>query len=370
MTFLADVETAINTGFTGVATAFGGGLLATFRPVFVVGFAIWITLIAYETAFGKSEDGMTYILTKIFRMFLIGTIALYGWPMLAELLDGIRVGFVGNNLISTILENKLINPMIALYNVLFSWYTAAVAPLGFYELAEYAKLALIFVGVFVVYFFMAVMVALVAIVSLAMYLIATCIFILLLAVGPFFMLCLAFPFTQRFFETYIGNVMTSIFAMAFTVLLVFFSSNFFGLTNAGSWVSLVTQSEDIVAQVKSLCVVFCSKAGIAALILYMYYKIFDLASALGGGLNLGNNIIGASRSLWRDAARSRAASAARRSASTSSGPNQIHQGGAAAGLRSAVSRAAEASRAVGSSVARSVSRGGRFGRFAYNRSSR
>ena len=65
MGFLADTETAITTGFTAVANTFGAGLLGTFRPAFIIGFTIWITLIAYEVAFGKSEDGFTYIFTKI-----------------------------------------------------------------------------------------------------------------------------------------------------------------------------------------------------------------------------------------------------------------------------------------------------------------
>lgn len=75
MGFLADTETAVTTGFTTVANTFGAGLLGTFRPAFIVGFTIWITLIAYEVAFGKSEDGFTYIFTKIGRIF--------GYPDLA-----------------------------------------------------------------------------------------------------------------------------------------------------------------------------------------------------------------------------------------------------------------------------------------------
>lgn len=56
MTFLANTETAVINGFGTIATTFGGALLGTFRPAFIIGFSIWITLIAYEVAFGKAED--------------------------------------------------------------------------------------------------------------------------------------------------------------------------------------------------------------------------------------------------------------------------------------------------------------------------
>ena len=35
----------------------------------------------------------------------------------------------------------------------------------------------------------------------------------------------------------------------------------------------------------------------ALLIIYLYYKVFDLAAALGGGLNMGNNLVGDPRQL-------------------------------------------------------------------------
>ena len=92
MAFLNTLETGVTTAFVGTANTFGSGLLGAFRPAFIAGFTIWITLIAYEVAFGKSEDGFTYIFTKIGKVFLIGVFALYGWPELAELLNGLAPG--------------------------------------------------------------------------------------------------------------------------------------------------------------------------------------------------------------------------------------------------------------------------------------
>jgi type IV secretion system protein VirB6 len=383
MGFLADTETAVTTGFTAVANTFGAGLLDTFRPAFITGFTIWITLIAYEVAFGKSEDGFTYIFTKIGKIFLIGVIALYGWPSLAELLSAVKDGFVGSNTISTILETNLIDPVTALWAGLFDWFTATLRDVGWTELGRLLSTLALFALLFLTYALMTLAVAVFGVVALAMYLVANSVFILLLAIGPFFLLCLAFPFLQRFFETYIGNVMTSILGMAFTVLMVMFVSNLFGLTGIQSIVPVATDEATVATEVRSMVVLFAAKAAMTLLIIYLYYKVFDLAAALGGGLNMGNNMVGGVRGILRDMQRG--------SASSKSAGNQMSQGGGDSGggsgrgggssqragranstltgmALSAASPAISGSARAGVAVGKSVGRvAGAAGRFAYNR---
>jgi type IV secretion system protein VirB6 len=387
MGFLAETETSITSGFTAVATIFGTGLLATFRPAFIAGFTIWITLIAYEVAFGKSEDGFTYLFTKIGKIFFIGVLALYGWPEVAELLNGIKDGFVGANTLSTVLEINLIDPIAELWNELFRWFLDTLRPLGFTEVGQIFKLVFAFAMVALAYALMSAIVAAFSVVALAMFLVASAIFILLLAIGPFFLLCLAFPFTQRFFETFIGNVMTSVFAMAFTVLMILFVSNLFGLVNIESVVPITSDMQTALGMSKHMAGLFCTKAATAALIIYLMYKVFDLAAALGGGLNMGNNMIGGVRSILKDLQRSSGSGN-----SSSSNINQISQisgGGGGAPARAArgnstftgmaASAAAPAIGAMGGSVvagARNLGQiasygagraAGAVGQFAYNR---
>jgi type IV secretion system protein VirB6 len=388
MGFLADTETSISSGFTTVANTFGAGLLGVFRPVFIAGFTIWITLIAYEVAFGKSEDGFTYIFTKIGKIFFIGVLALYGWPELSEVLNGVKDGFVGANTLSTVLETNLMNPIAALWNELFRWFLATLQPLGFTDIGQIFKLLFSFAFVAIAYALMSLIVGIFAAVALAMYLVASAIFILLLAVGPFFLLCLAFPFTQRFFETFIGNVMTAVLAMAFTVLMVLFVANLFGLINIQTVVPTTPDITTALDMAKQMAVLFSSKAATAALIIYLTYKVFDLAAALGGGLNMGNNMIGGVRSIMKDLQRGGASSG-----SSSSKTNQISQGSGGVGTGSparaargnstftgmAASAAGPAVGAVGGAVAAGVRNlgsmasygagraAGAAGRFAYNR---
>jgi type IV secretion system protein VirB6 len=82
MGFLSDFETTVTTAFDAVVGVAGGELLTIFRGAFAAGLGAWILLIAYETAWGKSEDGLTFAITKLARVFGIGVIALDGWPML------------------------------------------------------------------------------------------------------------------------------------------------------------------------------------------------------------------------------------------------------------------------------------------------
>lgn len=388
MGFLADTETAVTTGFTTVANTFGGGLLATFRPAFIIGFTIWITLIAYEVAFGKSQDAFTYLFTKIGKIFLIGVLALYGWPEVSELLQGVRDGFVGAGGISTVLETNLINPMVALWDSLYAWFWAAIADIpgtAPFNLGQYATLLFTFLMLIGAYVLMAFAVTLFGVVALSMYLVANTVFVLLLAIGPFFLLCLAFPFLQRFFETYIGNVMTAILAMAFTTLMVMFVANLFGLTNIQSTVPAQANVATWTQYGKALPIVFLSKAAMALLIIYLYYKVFDLAAALGGGLNMGNNMVGGVRSILSDLQRggnrgSRNApgntigqgntaaggsgGASRQAADASRSFTGMALGAAAPAARMAASGAMNAGRMVGYGAGRAT---GAVGRFAYNR---
>jgi type IV secretion system protein VirB6 len=392
MGVITDIETSVIGSFGAVATAFGTGLLAAFRPAFIAGFTIWITLIAYEVAFGKSEDGFTYIFTKIGKIFFIGVLALYGWPEIAELLNGVKDGFVGAGTISSILETAFVDPYLAMYDGLFAWAGSAVglAATGFAILNVVKMLMLLaFIAVLVVVFLcFGLVLAAICAVTMASYLIANSIFILLLAVGPFFLLCLAFPFTQRFFETFIGNVMTAILGMAFTVLMINFIASLMGFASVGTLYPVPPDVDGAIQNIKSISVYFAAQLLKLALIIYLYFKIFDLAAALGGGLNMGNNMIGGVRSIMKDLQRGGASGN-----SSNSKTNQISQGssGSASGAPAraargnstftgmAASAAGPAIGAVGGAAAAGIRNlgsmasygagraAGAAGRFAYNR---
>lgn len=386
MGFLSETETAVTGGFTVVAEAFGSGLLDIFRPAFIVGFSIWIVLIAYEVAFGKSEEGFTYIFTKIGKIFFIGTLALYGWPTLAELLSGVKDGFVGANTVSGVLETNLISPIEELWKSLFVWFSAALQEVGWTELARLMSTLALFALLFVSYSILSLAVAVFGAIAMAMFLVANSVFILLFAIGPFFLLCLAFPFLQRFFEAFIGNVMTAILGMAFTVLMIMFVANLFGLVGIQNMVPATADEETVTSATKAMVILFAAKTGMALLIIYLYYKVFDLAAALGGGLNMGNNMVGGVRSILRDMSRgSTRPAAAQQNAMTRSGggglapaasnrarmANRTFTGMAASSVGGAISSTGQTAIAGAQNLRRlgayGAGQAAAAGRYAYNR---
>lgn len=362
MPFLNTLETNITSAFVGTAATYGGSLLAAFRPAFVAGFGIWITLIAYEVAFGKSEDGFTYIFTKIGKVFLIGTFALLGWPELNETFLGIKEGFVPTGSLSNVIESNLIAPMEKIWVDMWSWFGSTIDALGFLDLGKIFGLLFVFLMLILAYASMALIVALFGAVALAMFLVANSIFVLLLAMGPFFLLCLAFPFTQRFFESFVGSVMTALIAMGFTVVMINFVSTYFGLSPTSAIFPSTANPAGAAAEAKTIAAFFGARFVTALLLVYIYYKVFDLAAALGGGLNMGNNMIGGVRSIMRDLQKSGGAGT-----SSNSNTNQISQGGggggaparAAGGNRTLTGMAASAVGSVGGAAAGAAAAGAR-----------
>ena len=326
MSFLGTFETSINTWLATVASA-GTGIVGVFQAAFIAGFSIWIMLIAYDVAYGKSEDGLAYLMKKIFRVFVIGVIALFGWPELSNLLGGVKDGFIatlsGGPSIATILDTALIIPMLNMAKTLWDWPSTGISATDLLLPLTLLSKILYYFFLWIVFVLLMLAVTLICVVSLAMFLVSLASFSLLMAVGPFFLLTLAFPFLQRFFETYIGNVLTSILGMAFTALLVTVVGSLLDINGIAATLTASTTYLSFGA----IASMMAGKIGSAFLLTYMFFKVFDLASALGGGLNMGNNMIGGVRNIVNDMQRS----ADRTSRSNSralapSGNNQMSQG--------------------------------------------
>jgi type IV secretion system protein VirB6 len=300
MSFLGDFETAV-TGFLTTVAASGAGIVGIFQGAFVVGFMIWIMVIGYDVAYGRSEEPLGYLMKKVFRIFFIGTFALYAWPQIGNLLigvkDGLVVGLSGGPNISSILDTALITPMYNFGIALHDWPANNITSFSLfspltqvYQIVYWLLMCLAFVV-------LAAVVVTVCIVALSMFLVALTCFSLLMAVGPFFLLCMAFPFLQRFFETYIGNVLTAALGMAFTAMLVTIVG---GLLDINTITASMTATTDYV-DFRTFILAFLTKAASGLLLIYMFFKVFNLAASLGGGLNMGNNLVAGMRAIARDA---------------------------------------------------------------------
>lgn len=369
MSFLADFELAINGSFNTIVTPAAAAVLGIFRPAFITGYSIWIMLIGYDVAWGKSEDGMNYILSKLGRMFLIGVIALWCWPMVADLMDAIREGLVtglaGSTSISAVLEAQLIKPMEIIYSALVDATADAFSLFSVATGSFFFKILGVVLG-FILFGLLSLVVTAVAIVCLAMYLVSFACFKLLLAVGPLFLLCFGFPFTQRFFEVWVGANVTTSVAMAFTALMAVFTASALNLTGLAAALS-APGGVDFTTD--ALFTRIASNIGFCGLLIYMYFKVFDLASSLGGGMNLGNNMVGAVRAIARDLARTQhgpgGAGSGRGGQINQGGP--AGAGGQAGGQSGRMAALRNSSTFTGAAVRAGAMAAGGVGRFAYNR---
>jgi type IV secretory pathway VirB6-like protein len=187
----------------------------------------------------------------------------------------------------------------------------------------------------------------IVVISYAMYFVSFAAFRLILAVGPFFLFTLSFPFTQRFFETWIGAAITAALAMAFTAFMTVFCATMLGIKPLNDATTTITFADF------GFVSTMLAKAAFAALGIYLYFKIFDLASSLGGGLNMGNNMAGAVRSLANDLRRGGPGSGGGRNTSTQ---NTVNAGGAG---RSGAERTRESNRQYQTMTGAAIAAGGR-----------
>jgi type IV secretion system protein VirB6 len=315
-------------------------------------------------------------------------LALFAWPSVAELLGGLKdaalAGSGGAGAAAQI-EASVIDPMAALWLRMDEWVTTAQTGLGFTDIHIWLGITFYAVLMFFAFVILCFLAGGMAVVSFAMFMIAQVIFELHLIVGPFFILCLIFPFTQRFFETYIGSAMTSIFALALTAIVLNIGGNILSLDVTFSSVTAPSGSGTLapfIAFVKGVAILFLAKAGAAALLIYLFFKVFDLAAALGGGINMGNNLIGGVRSILSDLGNkggkasgspsnsmnssggATGGASSKAQAANAGGGGFTFTGAALRGGASAAGAVASGTLAVANAAARGA---GSVGRFAYNR---
>lgn len=370
MSFLSDFETTLTSAFvsgggggpSAIISSTASTILLTFKGAFVVGFMIWIMLIAYEVAWGKTEDGMAFLLTRIGKIFLIGAFAFEGWPAVQELLIAIQQAFVsavsGSTTISSALDTNIINPMLLYFYSILDGFGTALSVFSWTDPKEFLGLMINGIVVAIAYLFLWIIAIGICIVTMAMYFVSLASFYILLAVGPFFLLCLCFPFLQRFFETWVSSAMTAILAMTFTALLATMTAGFLGLGTLAA----TFPAAGVDLSLGSAPALIFGKAGLAALLIYLFSKVFDMASALGGGMNMGANMIGAMRQL------ARMNNATKPSSKADPAPgNKIESGGKGTGGSAGSSGAANQANSKAAATGNRGSGSTSVGQFAYNR---
>jgi hypothetical protein len=189
VSFLSEFEAQITTAFSEVVAPTTANVIAAFQPVFVVGFSVWVLMIAYDVAWGRTEDGVTYLLTKIGKVFLACAFALFGWGMLQELASAVQGAFVHavscangdicGSTVSSVLEVNLLTPLGQAWANLWANILETFSITDLFGIDGFTKLLMVILTI-LGYGLLTLCVGLLSIITLAMYMVAYATFQLLL----------------------------------------------------------------------------------------------------------------------------------------------------------------------------------------------
>lgn len=293
MSFLVDVAANIDSTFASAQTI-SSGVVTAARPLFVSAMAIWFVMIGYEVAFGKTEDTITYVFTKIGKVMIVGTFALYGWnelayPFFRDLPTYINGLFTSQPNIAASLESYIFNPLVRLWQSIINGFLNAVS-IGHILMhpIDSALDIIIYIIVSLCVAVLSCICIVLAIVAFVTYYMPYSMMHLLLIVGPFFLMLMPFPVTQRYFESWVNGVVTASLAMALSCIMVLLASNLVGLDTWATYTAFpkagYTVSE---SNFYTIFIEIVSKSAQALLTMFMFTKLHDLAASLGGGMNFG-----------------------------------------------------------------------------------
>lgn len=270
MAIATELEAGIDAYMNNFVTSTSSSLCSALIPLALTGVTIYIIVMGWAVMRGEAHDSLHTATWKLFRLTLIGAIALGGGAYQANVVDlvnGLQSGLVsamsGEPSIGAAIDN-MGAPYKALKAALFQQAFSDVIP----------SFGILIGGVIVT-----IAHAWVMFVSLGFYLIAKVSLALVLAIGPVFILCAMFPATQRFTESWAGQ------ALNYVVLNTLIAASIAMVT------SLATQfAEHITTNNETLMVIeAATNLLIVSLTLGFVVKKHDqLAQALTGGLSIGN----------------------------------------------------------------------------------
>lgn len=371
MSFLASMEAQIVGSLASLATAFSANLSTASRPLFVSAAAIYITMIGYEVAWGKSEDSITYIMTKLGKFMIVGSFAVFGWdslayPFFSSLPGWFLAATTGTSGIAGVLEasiwTPILNVFVSVWNSFLNIFSATSLIDGFME--GFVAVLMPIVGLFAGLCLLVVGLVL-SCVGFVMYAMPLTMLYITLALGPFFLMCAAFPVTQKFFESWVNAIMTASLAMTLVCITVISGSAMMGLTAWASSGTFPTSGVTYDANYGVVGALF-GQAFMAAILTYIFKKIFDLASSLGGGMNFGGSLHGLMRAVQ---------GRQKRDSGTPQKQNTIEGGAPSGNRQSSLRQSAQQSlsngaRRVGSGFARVGYDGASLVSNAYNRATK
>jgi type IV secretion system protein VirB6 len=260
------VEVAVKTYATDVSAS----LCAALMPIALTGVTIYLIVIGWAIARGEVQNSISTLTWKVFKIGLIGAIALGGGAYQASVIDGISgiEGVFTNAMggkpgIGELIDDSIL-PMQAITGELFKRANASLIP----------NVSLWTAGILCTFGQV-----LVTIASLIPLLVAKVMVALLLAIGPVFVLLALWPATQRFTEAWLTATLSSVMTVAVIAAVVGFLPRFMNAYAARLLSDIRTTN--VLQDVIGLLIVIVVLAWIA-------WKASEFGASIVGGASMGN----------------------------------------------------------------------------------
>jgi type IV secretion system protein VirB6 len=268
MALAMQLEQATNDLLNNYVTTKSAAVAAALTEPALIAFTVYIITMGYAIMRGDAADPMHTFVWKVFKVMLIGGLALAGgqyMPLVVGFFDGLQGGMTqaiaGAPSVGALVDDVM-RPYEALTNSLWAKASAGTLPkVSLYWAAivvTLAELWLFLVGV-------------------GMYLLSKVALALVLSVGPLFVFCAMFPATQRLTESWVGTVLSFIFLAIFVAASVSMCTDF-----ASSFARHISTKDDTVNILKACVSLAMASFSLGIVIL----NVKTISSALTGGVSI------------------------------------------------------------------------------------
>jgi type IV secretion system protein VirB6 len=262
------VEGAVDDVLTTFVSAKSAALCSALLPVAISGVTIHLVIMGYAIMRGDANDSIHLLLSKWLRIAIVGSIALFGGSYQAVVLEA--VNGLDAALIHSLTGSKDIGALIDIFTHSFEtlghqiWNDAVADIVPVLTLAAAAAITALAAFIIIP-------------ICLGMYILAKVGLALTLAVGPVFVLCALWPATEKYTESWIGQVIN------FTILKALISTGIALLSHISNNYAkhIALGASDINILLACAALFICTIA-----LSIVFLNLPQLASALAGGASI------------------------------------------------------------------------------------
>jgi type IV secretion system protein VirB6 len=262
------VEEAIDGLLTSVVSAKSAALCAALAPIAITGCTIYIVAMGFAIMRGDTNDPLHTFVWKTFRMAFIAGIALSAGAYQTMIIDGsaaLEVALIesmsGMSSVGALIDD-LAKPFVDLGEQIWSQAVVGFWPhFGLIAAAGAVALAQCFIFCL----------------GLGFYLLAKVALAVVLAVGPIFIMCAMWPGTEKYTESWLGQLLNYVVLKVLVATTIVLLTSF--VSQYAAHISVTADATNVITATTSL-LLCCGALGIVML------NLPQIAAALSGGASI------------------------------------------------------------------------------------